>query len=251
MTRLKRIHDCFTRALSTYDSEAKAQQQISERLVSMWSESEAIHSQCILEIGCGTGYLTRLLRSRCPQAEYVANDLCENCRQCIESLSPSHPIRFLAGDAERIDFSGQFDLVVSASAFQWMQNLPSFFRKLADFLTTGGTLLFNTFLPDNLHEIRSLTGRGLTYHPEKDILTWLKVAGFDLKQLEEEIICLTFSSPLEVLRHLKATGVTATDGSVWTKGDLERFNKQYIEQFGTSDNCVTLTYHPLYLAAKK
>ena len=70
-------------------------------------------------------------------------------------------------------------------------------------------------------------------------------------EADEETIRLAFASPVEVLHHLKATGVTATGNRLWTKGRLEQFRKQYIEQFSTPDGCVTLTYRPVYFVAIK
>ena len=147
-------------------------------------------------------------------------------------------------------FPGRFDLVVSASAFQWMRDLRGFFHRLAGLLQPGGCLLFNTFLPDNLFEIRTLTGRGLDYPTAAELGSWLS-SDFEVKRCEEKTICFTFTSPVEVLRHLKATGVTATGNHLWTKGRLEQFRKQYIEQFSTPDGSVTLTYRPVYFVAIK
>lgn len=246
----KRVRACFTRALPTYDREARAQHRICERLASFLPDEVAAGCRRVLEIGCGTGSLTRLVRPRCAKAAYVANDLCESCRPAIERLFPEAPVCFLAGDAERVAFPGRFDLVVSASAFQWMQDLRGFFHRLAGLLQPGGCLLFNTFLPDNLFEIRTLTGRGLDYPTAAELGLWLS-SDFEVKRCEEETIRLTFASPVEVLRHLKATGVTATGNHLWTKGRLEQFRKQYIEQFSTPDGCVTLTYRPVYFVAIK
>lgn len=246
----KRVRACFTRALSTYDREARAQRRICERLASFLTDEQAAGCRRVLEIGCGTGCLTRLVRPRCANAVYVANDLCESCRPAIERLFPDAPVRFLAGDAERVAFPGRFELVVSASAFQWMQDLRGFFHRLAGVLQPGGCLLFNTFLPDNLFEIRALTGQGLVYPNATELGAWLS-SDFELKRCEEETIRLALASPVEVLRHLKATGVTATGNQLWTKGRLEQFSKQYIEQFSTPDGYVTLTYRPLYFVAIK
>ena len=80
--------------------------------------------------------------------------------------------------------------------------------------------------------------------------SWL-AKDYRIWQMEEERIVLTFSDPMEVLRHLKYTGVTANATGVWTKGKQTHFCEAYRERFATSEGKVTLTYTPLYLLASK
>ena len=86
-----------------------------------------------------------------------------------------------------------------------MKDLPRFLHKLSSILSPGGILAFNTFTPDNLHEIKELTGEGLTYPTAVQLREWLS-ADFRIVHEEEGNIALTFRHPLEVLRHLKYTG---------------------------------------------
>lgn len=74
-------------------------------------------------------------------------------------------------------------------------------------------------------------------------LTW--------QHLEEEEVTLWFPSPIEVLRHLKETGVTGTEKQMWSRQRLARFTDSYQRQFGTATGQVPLTYHPIYLILKK
>ena len=53
-----------------------------------------------------------------------------------------------------------------------------------------------------------------------------------------------------VLYHLKETGVTGTGKQHWTRRELNRFCEEYIRLFGDNQS-VPLTYHPIYIIAKK
>lgn len=241
----------FARALPTYDSQADAQHRISRKLASLLPRRTGNCYKRMLEIGCGTGKLTDALKRQCRVDEWILNDLCEECREQTARLFPGAPPRFIAGDAETLSFPGKFDLIASASVFQWMKEPEAFLRKLSGLLVPQGMLLFSTFLPGNLREIKELTGKGLAYPTAGELAGWLSAAGFERIHQEEETIVLTFPTPLDVLRHLKATGVTATGNGRWTKGRQEAFCRQYAERFAAPGHRVTLTYRPLYIVAIK
>lgn len=250
METMERIISRFTRALDTYDRHADAQQQICRRLTGLLSCHTDMHFRRSLEIGCGTGGFTRLLKECCVIDEWLLNDLCEACRPKIATLFSGQSPLFIPGDAEEVAFPGRFDLIVSASAFQWIRKPATFLHKLAGMLSPGGTLLFNTFAPGNLAEIRQLTGRGLDYPSTGQLTEWL-AEDFQILYIREEEIILTFTTPLDVLRHLKNTGVTATSNGAWTRGRQETFCQDYIRLFHTATNEVKLTYRPLYVLAVK
>ena len=77
---------------------------------------------------------------------------------------------------------------------------------------------------------------------------WLEEAGFRILLLDEEEAVLHFPTPLDVLRHLRMTGVTGTTGHTWSRGRLANFAHDYTHLFGSAQS-VTLTYHPVYVIA--
>lgn len=245
------IQRSFGRALKTYDANAHAQHQINRRLASLLPEYAGTHYSRLLEIGCGSGDFTRALQHQCSADEWVLNDLCEECHEIVRPLFTNEQPLFQAGDAAAIAFPGTFNLIASASAFQWIDDLPHFFGKLAALLPTEGVLLFSTFAPDNLFEIKTLTGRGLTYPSMQQLREWLS-SYFQILYAADETIPLNFAHPLDVLRHLKHTGVTATTSGRWTRSMQQNFCLRYRELFASDDKeQVTLTYRPLYMLAVK
>lgn len=175
----------------------------------------------------------------------------ENAKAPLYGSSPATTaVSFLPCDAETLDFPQGTDLITSCSTLQWFADTERFFARCHRFLSDGGILAFSTFGKKNMREIHTLTGHGLEYL-SLDNLKVLLSPRFEILYAEEEIVSLPFGTPLEVLRHLKQTGVTGTEKRVWTRGRLQSFCDEYIRMCGNDDRSVSLTYHPIYVIARK
>jgi SAM-dependent methyltransferase len=112
-------------------------------------------------------------------------------------------------DAETLDFPQGTDLITSCSTLQWFADTERFFTRCHRFLSDGGILAFSTFGKRNMQEIHTLTGHGLEYFSLEELKALLS-SRFEVLYAEEEIVSLPFGTPLEVLQHLRQTGVTGT-----------------------------------------
>ncbi|WP_107688075.1 malonyl-ACP O-methyltransferase BioC [Neisseria wadsworthii] len=234
----------FTRALPSYAQNAPAQTQIAGKLLTLLKQQFSGEAACALEIGCGSGIYSGLLQSSLPVQEWHVNDLSTAC----EAWVSAH--RFLGGDIETLALNTQYDLITSSSTFQWLADPAALVRKLNACLNTGGILAFSTFTPENLFQIKSLTGAGLDYPTEQEWRRLLLNCGFHVCHTESESLTLHFDSPLAVLQHLKYTGVTATQKQMWTKSRMQHFAEAYRNRYAT-DGRYPLTYTPLYIVAQK
>lgn len=247
------IAERFARARDTYSHEARVQQQVAEKMMRLLLKHTAPQipaNPSVAEFGCGTGSYSRLLLHTLQPERLLLNDLCPEMKDCLEDVLPQEAVHFIPGDAEVLDFPVDTDLITSCSTLQWFNEPEQFFVRCQRFLTDGGYLAFSTFGAKNMHEIRTLTGHGLTYLPV-ETLNNLLAPHFDTVYAEEEIVPLSFSTPLEVLQHLKQTGVTGTEKKMWTRGRLQTFCNGYTDRFGREDGTITLTYHPIYIIAQK
>lgn len=242
------IRNRFTKALSSYDDHAFAQQQIHARLIDLLQQTGRNVFPRVLEIGCGTGGFTRNLAAYCHTDEWVLNDLC--CDDSpVRHYLPHARVCYIQGDAEQTHFEGMFDLVASASCIQWFTDPEAFICRISALLRPGGMLLLNTFGRCNLQEIKAVAGKGLSYPDLAHIRQWIP-RDMELCVLKEEEIVLYFHTPLLVLKHLKYTGVTATASECWTPGKLQHFCSEYNRLYTEGTN-VKLTYQPVYLLAIK
>ena len=154
------------------------------------------------------------------------------------------------GDVEKLFLPLSFDLIASASTFQWFTTPEETFKKLSKRLEQRGVLVFSTFGKFNLREIRLTTGGGLDYRNKEELEKMLKPY-FEIELIEEEFHMLEFDTPLAVLQHLKKTGVNVSgDSTIWTKGRVDACIKDYNARFAI-DGKVALTYHPLYFVCRR
>lgn len=250
------IGEHFSRAIATYPREASVQKQIAEKMIRLLTPYFPGACRSIIEFGCGTGSYSRLLVHELRPHRLLLNDLCPGMQACCEDLL-NERITFLPGDAETLSFPKDVELITSCSALQWFESPETFFKKCSRSLAPEGYLAFSTFGENNLKEIRCLTGKGLPYRSRKDLKAALRPY-FHILYEEEEYVPLLFHTPLEVLYHLKQTGVNGIGGaqhsagapSIRSRGDLQRFCEQYSAWF-TRQSSVSLTYHPIYIIAKK
>lgn len=233
------IQKRFSRKLKIYNENAKIQKQMAEKLSSMLPDNSAFDS--ILEIGCGTGLLTKLISEKFNFETYIANDIVSDCKEYISKINPS--IEFIEGDIEKFLFetNEKFDLIISNASIQWIENLEDFVKKLVAKLSPNGILLFSIFGVENFREIFFVLGKTLKYYSKNELLEMFK--NFETA-VEEEVRIMAFKSPKDVLKHIQNTGVNAITTEVWTKKNLSEFEDGY-NNFCSGKP--TLTYNPVYI----
>lgn len=244
------VEQRFRRSRASYNDNARVQKMIVDRMVPMILSSVKRVPEKILEIGCGTGLLTSQLQRTFPNVDVYLNDLVEELCYHAATINQVPQTRCFPGDVEKLFLPLSFDLIASASTFQWFTTPEETFMKLSKQLEQNGVLVFSTFGKFNLREIRLTTGGGLDYRSKEELEKMLKPY-FKIEGMEEELHTLEFDSPLAVLQHLKKTGVNVSgDPTIWTKGRMDAFIKDYNARFAV-DGKVTLTYHPLYFVCRK
>ncbi len=243
----------FARGMGTYDGAAVVQKEMAARLMAgLASAPVADGFGNVLELGCGTGVLTGLLLDDSRLKRLVLNDLVPACAQTACQARQHRPditVQFVPGDMETVALPGENDLIIAGAVLQWASDPLRLLRRLAELLRPGGVLAMASFGPSNLCEITRLTGLSLHY---RSVADWhgLLADHYTVLSSGEAMRTLWFASAHEVLRHLQQTGVNALDTSPWPPARIRRFCRTYAETFGR-DGAVPLTYHPVYLTARK
>ena len=206
----------------------------------------------VLELGCGVSSMAPVLLKHVSVDHWVANDIVP-MGDTFGKIARKLPLKrhsFIEGDMEVVDLPAGQDLIVSNAAIQWVESLDTLLARLVRKLSPGGILAFSTFGPENLQEIREITGLSLDYLDCSQYASLLVSENVELLVAKDEPISVPFVSPVEVLRHLKKTGVNSLSRRAWTRRDLRSFTEKYESLFCVAEG-VSLTYHPVYVIFRR
>lgn len=136
----------FSAAVDTYDQYADLQRNVADSLM-----DRIIAGVCsphsILEVGCGTGYLTKQIGNLYPTSALIGIDIVPSMlKKCQERYSGGH---YLVADGEHLPFNQPFDLIVSNLCLQWFQNPTVSLQQL---VKLGGAVALSTFGPQSFQE---------------------------------------------------------------------------------------------------
>jgi trans-aconitate 2-methyltransferase len=107
------------------------------------SELQLRGDERLLDAGCGTGKLTRILLENLPLGSVVGLDLSRNMvLHAQKSLAPDFGdrVRFVAADLAALPFHDCFDGIFSTASFHWVLDHDALFRNLYAALRPTGWL---------------------------------------------------------------------------------------------------------------
>jgi len=236
----------FERAAATYDAAAVLQNEICRRMLARLDYIK-LDPALVLDAGSGTGNAVAGLLSRWPRARVVALDLALAMARRARERRPwwrraldtgAARITAVCGDIERMPLSrGCAGLVWSNLALQWMAEPREALAEMHRVLAPGGLLLFSSFGPDTLKELRAAF-QGLDRHTHvhrfmdmHDIGDRLIEAGFADPVMDMEVVKLTYADVRALMRDLKAIGAgnvsRGRPGALAGKSRLAEMERRY------------------------
>lgn len=242
----------FNYGLHSYNNHADIQKGITDKFVGMLKNEGYRTLDKVYEVGCGTGFLTQQLLNNFNIKQLTVNDLSCSSSEYIKNISLEHQrsIEFACGDAELLEIPEKCNAVVSTSAFQWFSRTDLFLAKVSRALNRGDLFAFSTFGPQNYREIKNITGVGLSYYSSTELATML-ADNFTIIDQVEWIESLEFDTPMQVLQHMKQTGVNGVKNGAFGKKQLNEFSEQYTRLYTKANQKIGLSYHPIIFITQK
>lgn len=260
----QRVQQAFARAAAAYDESAVLQRQVNEHLLERLDYMKFLPAT-ILDVGCGTGFASYALAKRYTDARLTAMDLAYPMLDVARRRAGfwarwsgrlgKPRIQFVNAAAEQLPFAdGQFDMLYSNLTVQWVNDLDQALTEFMRVLKPGGMLLFSTFGPDTLHELRASWSAIDQYSHVSPFLDMHDVgdailrAHFAEPVMDVEYFTLTYADVYALMHDLKAIGAhNATSQRARGLTGKQRFKdlQKHYEAFRT-DNVLPATYEIVY-----
>lgn len=187
----------FDKQFKTYDYNAVTQKKVAKKLLTLIDKNKKYDT--ILELGCGTGVFTKIFYKNLNFTHLDLNDIFDT-----QEFFSNIPYReFFVENMESLALQ-RYSLVISSSAFQWVENLEALIYKISK---STPQLVFSIYSKGNLIEIFRHFGVSLDYKSTEEIYEILKKY-YTFVEFQEEEFTLEFPTSLKALKHLKETGVT-------------------------------------------
>jgi malonyl-CoA O-methyltransferase len=215
------VRRSFEQAAATYDAAAVLQNEVCRRMLARLDYIK-LEPAAILDAGSGTGNALAGLLQRHPRARVIALDLAlamarrsRARRRWWRRIFDRGGARLAAvcGDMEQLPFAaGAAGMIWSNLALQWADDPRRAFGEMHRVLAPGGLLMFSSFGPDTLKELRA-AWQGVDGHTHvhrfidmHDLGDMLVAAGYADPVMDMEHVTLTYADVRGLMRELKAMG---------------------------------------------
>lgn len=259
----------FSRNIKNYDKYANVQKKMGDILIDH-IKNDRPHIKNILEVGCGTGYVTQKLIEYFPDAKITAVDIAPGMIEYVKSIIQCDRVNFICEDIEEMNLEDKFDLIISNATFQWFNNLEKTTNRLIRLLNKSGILCFSTFGENTFKELKE------AFYKAKHMLKINESISpsqsfYSLNQLQDicnniittsslndiEICSLEsyeheyFNCCIEFLNSVKKIGANNSqkDRNITTPDFIEKVIEIYDKDYLENDKVVA-TYHNLYFYIK-
>ena len=238
----QRVRQAFDRAATDYDRVAVLQREVGNRLLERLDYMR-LQPQTIVDIGAGTGHLSKALAQRYKQARVLALDLAPNMLRAARRNAGTvarlqRRQSFVCADTERLPLADQStDMIFSNLTLQWCSALEMVFTEFRRIIRPGGMVLFSSFGPDTLKELRDSWATAddaihvSAFIDMHDIGDVLMRSGFADPVMDAERFTLTYPDVQMIMKELKLLGAhnaaTGRNRGLTGKGRLRAMINAY------------------------
>jgi malonyl-CoA O-methyltransferase len=244
------VRRAFDRAAGTYERSAVVAREVERRMAEKLHYLRITPTR-VLDAGSGTGTAHAVLRARYPGVDLIEVDIStamlraarsrRGLGERLRALAGAPSRHWLCGDYSRLPLRNAIvQMVWSSLALAWsdapLAALAEFHRVLAP----GGALMFSTYGPDTLKELRqAFAAMDAAPHVHSfvdmhDLGDMLVAAGFDAPVMEMERISVTYPDVDALARDLKFSGQSsawaARRRGLTTPRAWQRLRDQYEKQ---------------------
>lgn len=219
--------------------------------------------QRILDVGCGSAETRAPLLAQYPRADWIGLDISERMLKAAKAegaralakrwLRGASSYR-IVGDGGQLPIGdNSVDLVFSNLMLHWHPQPHTVFPEWKRVLRTDGLLMFSCFGPDTLKELRAAAAalpnaRPMPFVDMHDFGDMMVASGFATPVMDAEAITLTYASPQDLLREVRALGGNPRDDRAqWLPSTAQaRALLRALEAQRGGDGRIRLTFEVAY-----
>ena len=191
----------------------------------------AKYSRC-LELGAGTGILTRHLEGKFDHLECsdIEPSMVERCQSKFPSAA--HSIRDAWEKQPDVD---KWNLVTASSLLQWAVNPTAALQNWRQLLQKDGRIITSLFIEPSLIEMSEVTAMEspLIWRNESDWKTIFESAGLKIERMESKTTRYHYKRALDFWKSIHGTG-TAISRKI-PPSQMMRFFRDYESKFRDKD----------------
>ena len=248
----------FSRSANTYTQYSKVQQQIAKQLITYTKQSLGdISLNKGVELGCGTGNLTKLLFLTFPKTQWLISDASQNMLEICEKKISQSSLK-TAFQLEQLDayfWKSSCDIVISNTLVQWL-DLNQYLKNTRDNLSLGGYCIFSCFgkshfkelyqiLQEPPFEIKPIVGLHCS-----TLLEALEKYNFKSIFLATEEITANYLNAIDFFKNIKKFGGSSGKPQLSHPHHINLIANKYNRLF-KHQNSVIGTWNPIYVIAQK
>ncbi len=251
-----KIRHSFTAAAAGYDAAAMLQRQVGGLLLNKYPLQ--IYPGMILELGCGTGFLTRLIAGQAAKRAVLALDIAMTMLTAARRKNAGMSIDYLCADAEKLPVAtGTIQQIYANLVMQWCEDLPAVFADCRRVLKAEGQLVFATFGPATLQELKAAWATVDDYthvnqfYSAEQVSNFLASAGFIEISSETLVFQCRYASVMALMRELKGLGAHNVNSTRNPKATTRQQLQAMIENYESSklDEEIVASYEVIFMRA--
>ncbi|WP_028388076.1 malonyl-ACP O-methyltransferase BioC [Legionella fairfieldensis] len=256
MTLKNEICNSFNKCAQGYEQAAKVQKEIGMRLFERLHYLK-IAPRYVLDLGCGTGFFTQMLKNLYPKASVIGLDLAH--AMLIEARKKQGWRRkwpLINGDMTSLPFADSlFDLIFANQVIHWSSSFSSLFGELNRVMNANACLMFSTLGPDTFKELKQTWqtvddyAHANEFNDMHDIGDFLLAEHFQDPVVDMEVLTAHYPDLRHLVQSLKAQGVRninqARNKGLTTRLAWQAFESAY-RTLCTAEGKYPLTYEVVY-----
>ena len=248
--------EIFDQIASSYEQNARIQLEISNRLIQRL-DFIPYEANIILDAGCGTGNSLKKLAEHYPKAKISGIDLSDEMIKLAKKQGGWFAKQKLSNQdmCHTLIDDNSIDFIFSNLALPWVTDIDACFSEWQRILKPGGLLLFSTFGPDTLKQIKKSWASVDPKHKMMNFIDMHNIGDSLLKSglaepvMDVEKIANHYTSLEELFEEIKGNGsfsFLSENQNLRPDQKLRDGMQKYIEENNPTHNDIEVTWEVIF-----